>query len=94
MHLQQVCRDTKLSGAVDTTEGRDTIKRDLNKLKRWAHVKLLRFNKVLHLGRGNSRFLYRLGKELLESSSAKKNLRVLVDEKQQEPAAYTCSPKG
>lgn len=94
MHLQQVCRDTKLSGAVDTTEGRDTIKRNLNKLKRWAHVKLLRFNKVLHLGRGNSRFLYRLGKELLESSSAKKNLRVLVDEKQQEPAAYTCSPKG
>lgn len=94
MHLQQVCRDTKLSGAVDTTEGRDTIKRDLNKLKRWAHVKLLRFNKVLHLGRGNSRFVYRLGKELLESSSAKKNLRVLVDEKQQEPAAYTCSPKG
>lgn len=78
MHLQQVCRDTKLSGAVDTTEGRDTIKRDLNKLKRWAHVKLLRFNKVLHLGRGNSRFVYRLGKELLESSSAKKNL---VDEK-------------
>lgn len=94
MHLQQVCRDTKLSGAVDTTEGRDTIKRDLNKLKRWAHVKLLRFNKVLHLGRGNSRFVYRLGKELLESSSAKKNLGVLVDEKQQEPAAYTCSPKG
>lgn len=38
--------DTKLSCSGDTTEGQDAVQKDLEKLKKWAHENLIKFNRA------------------------------------------------
>jgi len=56
----QITDDIKLSGVVNMLERQDAIWRDLDKLEKWAHLNLMRFNeakiRVLRLGHGNCQY--------------------------------------
>jgi len=83
--ISKFAGETKLGGVADTPEGCAAFQRDLGRLESWAQRNLMRFNKgkcrILHLGRNNPMHQYRLGVDLLESSSVERDLGVLVDDK-------------
>ncbi|PKU40804.1 rna-directed dna polymerase from mobile element jockey-like [Limosa lapponica baueri] len=82
--LSKFTDDTKLGEVADTLEVRASIQRDLDRLEKWADRNLIEFNKgkcqVCPWG-GISPGQYTLVTNWLESSSAEKEFRVLVDSK-------------
>lgn len=83
--ISKFADDAKLSAAADMPEGQEAIQRALDRLNRWVHANLIRFNRakcrVLHQGQGNPWYQYKLGDEGIESRPEKKDLGVLVDER-------------
>ena len=78
--LSKFADDTKLGGVADIPEVCVAIQQDVDKLENWTGRNLMRFRcRVLHLGRNNHTYQYRVGADLLEGSSAEKDLGVLVD---------------
>ena len=83
--LSKFTDDTILGGAADKPDCCSAIQSDQDRLVNWAERNLMQFNRrkneVLHLGKNNPRHKYTLGAEWLESSSAEKDLGVLLDNK-------------
>jgi len=52
--ISKFADNTKLCGVVSMLEGRDAIRRDVDRLERWTHANLMKLNKakckVLHMG--------------------------------------------
>ena len=62
--LSKLADDTELSGAVDSSEGSDTIQRDLDKLSKCVHGNFIWLNKTKCKGR--RQYQHRLGMNRLE----------------------------
>lgn len=97
--LSKFAEDTKLSGIIDKTVGRDAIQMDTSRLEERAHGELISFSrnksKELHLSQSKPRYVYRLEGELLESSPAEKNLGNPGGRKiSYEPAVCICKLEG
>ncbi|PKU45531.1 rna-directed dna polymerase from mobile element jockey- hypothetical protein [Limosa lapponica baueri] len=94
--LSKFANDTKLCGAVSILEGRDAIRRDLDRLEGWACLNLIKFDKakckILQVAQGNLKYKYRLGGEWIVSSPEVKDLGVLVA--QHDLAICASSPEG
>jgi len=74
--LSKFADKTKLCDAVNTLKGRVAIERDLYRLEKWACENLMKFNKawykVLHMGLGKLKHIYRLGREGLRAALRRK----------------------
>ena len=75
--------DTKWGRCVDTAEDAEKFQEGINRLEAWSRLWQMQFNtskcKVMHLGRrGNPGCVYMMGDTVLESSSAEKDIGVMV----------------
>ena len=76
--------DSKASGVVNNEEDRILFQHTIDQLIAWAEQWEMSFNKakchVMHFGRKNNRYQYKMGDSVLEPSSQEKDLGVLVSD--------------
>ena len=81
--VSKLADETKRGEVADTLEGCAATQQDLGRLESWAGRNEMRYNKGkrrdLYLGKNNTRYQYRLGTDLVDSSAGKRDLAVLVD---------------
>ena len=95
--LSKFADDTVLGGVAVTPEDCATILQVLDRLESWTARNLMSFNKskcrALHFGRNNCTHQHRLGDDLLERSSAEKDLGVLFGNRLAMGQQYTFAAK-
>ncbi len=82
-HIALFADDAKLFSSVDNPTEHEDLLQDVTSLQQWAEKWQLRFNatkcKVLHLGRQNENYRYRMGDVELEVTTEEKDLGVMID---------------
>ena len=76
--------DSKLWGAAETTLDRENMQNDLDTLGQWSNINQMPFNinkcKVMHIGRKNLKWDYKLNNQVIASTSEEKDLGVYIAE--------------
>ena len=74
--------DTKLLAQVDSPRERDRLQADLDRLGEWSSKWQMRFNaekcKIIHMGRGNSKYKYYLDNVELDETGEERDLGILI----------------
>ena len=74
--------DTKLTSKVITTQEKEALQSDLDRLTCWANKWQMKFNvdkcKVLHIGSSNDRVQYEMNGQILEAVNKEKDLGVMI----------------
>ena len=82
--LRKFADDTKAASIVNNLENANCFQKDLDALFAWANSWAMEFNqakcKIMHLGRNNRKFKYKMGGEELVETEEERDLGVLVNE--------------
>ena len=80
--ISKFADDTKIASKVTTTDDRDNLQNDLDRLANWAHKWQMKFNvekcKVLHIGSNNDHVNYSMNGAELSKVDQEKDLGVLI----------------